>query len=114
MVGLASVKRAMRELYCTVAFRSLRKDLGLPELSSQSFHMRFLGNPGTGKTVMARIVGRLLVALGAIKKPDKPINRDYGMDHNPYMQPPGDDYGFGGYGGYDSDKDSKKNNKNGE
>merc|ERR1719428_1150009 len=99
MIGLDSVKRAMRELYCTVAFRSLRERFGLKELKSQSFHMRFLGNPGTGKTVMARIVGRLLVALGAIKKPDKDVERDYGMDHNPYAPPPGDDdYGWNPYG----------------
>merc|ERR1740120_7967 len=109
MVGLSSVKRAMRELYCTVAFRGLRKDLGLEELNGQSFHMRFLGNPGTGKTVMARVVGRLLVALGAIKKPDKKIERDYGMDHNPFMAPPGSDdlYGYG----YDSDEEGKNNDK---
>jgi hypothetical protein len=80
----------------------------MPELSSQSFHMRFLGNPGTGKTVMARVVGRLLVALGAIKKPDQPVERDYGMDHNPYMAPPGEEdmYGYG-YG-EEKKKDKKK------
>jgi len=115
MIGLASVKRAMRELYCTVAFKGLREQFGLKELNSQSFHMRFLGNPGTGKTVMARIVGRLLVALGAIKKPDKKVERDYGMDHNPYMNPPGDDsannYGYGFGSGYDSEEETRKQDK---
>merc|ERR1712137_327374 len=111
MVGLASVKRAMRELYCTVAFKGLREQHGLKELNSQSFHMRFLGNPGTGKTVMARIMGRLLVALGAIKKPDQKIERDYGMDHNPFMPPPGDDYTYGYGYGYDSEKEDKKKKK---
>jgi len=111
MIGLASVKRAMRELYCTVAFRKLREDAGLGELSSQSFHMRFLGNPGTGKTVVARIVGKLLVKLGAIKKPDQKIKRDYGMDDNPFQKPPEDDYAdIYGYYGMDeeSGSDSKK------
>lgn len=69
LIGLASVKRAMREFYATVEFANLRKKAGLQPLKSQSFHMRFLGNPGTGKTVVARIVGKLLVALGAIEKP---------------------------------------------
>jgi len=69
LVGLASVKRAMREFYATVEFANLRKKAGFEALKSQSFHMRFLGNPGTGKTVVARIVGKLLVALGAIEKP---------------------------------------------
>jgi len=109
MIGLASVKRAMRELYCTVAFKGLREQFGLKELNSQSFHMRFLGNPGTGKTVMARIVGRLLVALGAIKKPEQKVEREYGMDHNPYMNPPGQD-STDGYG-YDSEEESSKKKK---
>ncbi|CAE7256733.1 spoVK [Symbiodinium pilosum] len=69
MVGLISVKKAMREFYCTVEFARLRREVGLKALNGQSFHMRFLGNPGTGKTVVARIVGKLLVALGAIKDP---------------------------------------------
>jgi len=68
-IGLLTVKRTMREMFTTVQFAQLRKQQGLEPLKSQSFHMRFLGNPGTGKTVVARVVGKLLVALGAIEKP---------------------------------------------
>jgi len=71
MIGLDSIKGTVRELYCTVRFDKLRADAELPKLSSQTFHMRFLGNPGTGKTVVARIVGRLLVELGVIQTEDR-------------------------------------------
>eukprot|EP00746_Dinoflagellata_sp_MGD_P141571 gnl/MRDRNA2_/MRDRNA2_74660_c0_seq2.p1 gnl/MRDRNA2_/MRDRNA2_74660_c0~~gnl/MRDRNA2_/MRDRNA2_74660_c0_seq2.p1 ORF type:complete len:1156 (+),score=233.59 gnl/MRDRNA2_/MRDRNA2_74660_c0_seq2:25-3468(+) len=68
-IGLQSVKRAMRQLYSIVQYAEMRKELKLKPLKQQAFHMRFVGNPGTGKTVMARLVGKLLSALGVIEKP---------------------------------------------
>lgn len=70
LVGLTKVKAGMAELRAMVEFDLWRKKL-LPDAKSlmgQSFHMQFLGNPGTGKTVVARIVGELLVEMGVIKK----------------------------------------------
>eukprot|EP00439_Symbiodinium_sp_Y106_P052712 s1692_g7.t1 len=67
LVGLTEVKAQMRELTAQVEFKKERQRLGLPSIGEQSLHMSFLGNPGTGKTVVARIVGELMVAMGAIE-----------------------------------------------
>ena len=67
MIGLETVKFQMKELLAQVQFDIERKKLGLPEIGGQSLHMAFMGNPGTGKTVLARIVGELMIKMGAIK-----------------------------------------------
>ena len=68
LVGLGDVKDQMKEIVAQVDFNLQRANLGLPDIGGQSLHMSFLGNPGTGKTVVARIVGQLLVAMGAIQE----------------------------------------------
>ena len=78
LVGLDSVKAGISALRDTVEFDMWRRRF-LGEhwsLLGQNFHMRFLGNPGTGKTVVARIVGKILVELGVVKKPENPDLED--------------------------------------
>ena len=45
-----SVKEKMRTLAQGVEYEKMRKKAGIDDLGSQSYHMLFLGNPGTGET----------------------------------------------------------------
>lgn len=71
LVGLNTVKEAMGKLFGLVKLSSWRTSLGMTSLEGQSFHMRFLGNPGTGKTVVARIVGEMMVKMGVVEMPEE-------------------------------------------
>ncbi|PZD97505.1 stage V sporulation protein K [Paenibacillus sambharensis] len=67
VVGLASVKEFVRSLSAQIEVAKRREQLGLPKASAQTLHMVFKGNPGTGKTMIARILARRFKELGVIK-----------------------------------------------
>lgn len=66
LVGLDEVKASVRDLVNKMNLRLKRDSLGLKELPVSS-HLAFVGPPGTGKTSVARIYGRLLHAIGLLE-----------------------------------------------
>lgn len=66
--GLKSIKQAMRDFVDYLTFINERKKLGLKTQEGISLHTVFLGNPGTGKTTIARLLGNIFKAMGLLEK----------------------------------------------
>lgn len=66
-IGMKKLKKTIKEIYATIVINEKRKQLGLT-CSNQVLHMLFKGNPGTGKTTVARKLAKMYFDMNILSK----------------------------------------------
>lgn len=67
LVGMDEMKRTVKEIYAWLYINKKREESGL-KAGKQALHMMFKGNPGTGKTTVARLLGKLFLQMNVLSK----------------------------------------------
>jgi len=68
LIGLENVKKSIRENITYLNFTRLRKEKGFGDSSQISLHSAFTGNPGTGKTTVVKMLGKIYNKMGLLSK----------------------------------------------
>jgi stage V sporulation protein K len=67
LVGMEEMKRMIKEIYAWIFVNKKREEVGM-KARKQALHMMFKGNPGTGKTTVARLIGKLFLKMNVLSK----------------------------------------------